>query len=454
MWSLFFLAISFFSILIHPCCSYEDDSSPFSDTERLFLEVPQASSAREHLKFITSMPHVAGTFEDSVMAEYVQKSMLDAGIPDVSVFELEVLLNYPSHRPSLRLLAAEDLNTVLFTAALSEDLLDDTSDTFWRNHTFHGYSPSGNVTAPLVFANYGRPSDFAALKEALVPVKGAIVIVRYGKCFRGLKVRNAQRLGAIGVLIYSDPADDGYGVGPTYPQGPWRPPSGVQRGSVQFNSACAGDPMRVDARYASRNMTLQSICGIRHYQDWIPKIPSLPISSADAAPLLESLGGPTARQVFGKDFDGGIQNLDYKVGPSVETLVQLVVQNHDTITTIPNVIGFIPGSLPPERDMPVLLGNHRDAWYVPHDFSHLRVFSASNLIFFYLNSGSTVPRIPTVAPRLCWKWHEDSGHYLGLVGSLAGLFIYSLGQVKNTACWEVLVGQNYRPTRLLALWPI
>ena len=355
-----------------PQQSPQGDRSLLSPMEQAYVEIPTAAGARRSLHYITSQPHVAGTPGDFYMAEYVQQEMQAAGIDNVEMYELTVLLNYPSQRPVVRLLTKstygsndEEPTDVLFTAALQEDLLDDTSDTMWRNHTFHGYAPSGNVKAPLVFANYGRPADFAALERAGVNVQGCIVLIRYGQCFRGLKVRNAQQAGAVGVLIYSDPAQDGYNVGTTYPRGPWRPESGVQRGSVQFNSACAGDPMRADARYAARGQNLTTLCGIAHYQDWIPRIPSLPLSYGDARPLLESLAGtPTAVQVFGSDFDGGLHGLNYTVGPPQDTIVHLHVQNHESISTIPNVIGYIPGSLPAELDMPVLLGNHRDAWYV------------------------------------------------------------------------------------------
>jgi N-acetylated-alpha-linked acidic dipeptidase len=265
------------------------------------------------------------------------------------------LLNYPKEPPKVTLYENSKNNTVLFKAKLSEDILpqDDTSDTFWRNHTFHGYSPSGNVRGSMVFANYGRPQDFEALEEAGITIDGTIVLVRYGQCFRGLKVMNAQQRGA---------ADDGYGQGEVYPDGAWRSASSVQRGSVQFNSQCAGDPMRADPRYATQlNTTLQDICGVNSTKDLVPSIPSLPLSYSDATPLLQHMDGPLAKEVGGDDFCGEIRNVTYRVGPS-KAVLELVVQHVEEIRKIPNVVGVIPGLLPPDRDMPVLLGNHRDAW--------------------------------------------------------------------------------------------
>ena len=336
-------------------------------TEEMFLDVPDGESARKNLRYITSRPHVAGTEGDSVMAHYVMKKFQEAGIANVSIFDLDVYLNYPESPPRVTLLEKRD-GVVLYNASLSENVeeFDDTSDTQWRNHTFHGYSPSGDVTAPLVYANYGRPQDFDALEAAGVMVANTIVMVRYGKCFRGLKVKNAQERGAKGVIIYSDPADDGFAQGKVYPDGPWRPATGVQRGSVQFISKCAGDPLRIDYRYG--HDAVQKLCGVEHFSELIPRIPSVPMSYGDAVPLLQQIGGKRAKDVGGDGFVGGL-NITYSVGPSKRTFVRMVIDNVETIGTVPNVVGYIPGSIEPELDMPILLGNHRDAWYV----SSLRV---------------------------------------------------------------------------------
>lgn len=269
---------------------------------------------------------------------------------------------------------------LVFEASLSEDLLDPsidaTTDTKWRNHTFHGYSPSGTIShTKFVYANYGRPQDFKVLHDIGMSVKDKIVLMRYGRCFRGLKVRNAQQRGAIGAILYSDPADDGYSLGDVYPNGPWRPSSGVQRGSVQFNSKCGGDPYRADPRYQTLyNTTVHEICGVADpSKELVPSIPSIPISYGDAIPLLQNLGGAPVAEIpeaLANDFIGGLGRssncnvsscVTYHIGPS-KGYLDMVVDNVETLATIPNVVGIIPGSLPPHKDQPVLLGNHRDAW--------------------------------------------------------------------------------------------
>ena len=356
-------------VVFLPLCGGSSSTvGSFTKDENEFLQFPSADSARKNLKYITSKPHVAGTVGDYEMAEFVRQEFEEAGIPNATFYNLLVGLNYPKKKPQLQLYETDKdgKKKVIYKADLTEDVLpeDTTSDTIWRNHTFHGYSPSGSVEGKMVYANYGRPDDFENLEKAGVSVKGKIVLVRYGRCFRGLKVWNAQKRGAIGVLIYSDPFDDGYVQGEVYPMGPWRSESSVQRGSVQFNSVCAGDPYRIDPRYKEKlNTSLQELCGVDSSQDLIPSIPSLPLSYKDATPLLQKMGGPLAVDVGGDGFCGGIHDLTYRVGPSKDTL-KMVVENTNKQEKIPNVVGVIPGKLSPENDMPVLLGNHRDAWYV------------------------------------------------------------------------------------------
>ena len=170
--------------------------------------------------------------------------------------------------------------------AVSEDPTSNNSNVV---PTFAGYSPSANVTGEVVYANYGTIADFQYLQSINISVSGKIVIVRYGKVFRGLKAMLAQQYGAIGIIIYSDPYDDGYFAGDEYPEGPWRSNKSAQRGSNMFLSICPGnpDPDRLQAlcfadtsfNYSSFNYTT------------LPSIPVQPISWSDAQPILGTLGG-------------------------------------------------------------------------------------------------------------------------------------------------------------------
>ncbi|CAM9873000.1 unnamed protein product [Ascophyllum nodosum] len=284
------------------------------------------------------------------MAHYVHDRFSAAGIPLVEIQPVDALLSTPVES-SLEMLDSISGET-LFAASLSEDILDldTTSDSWFRNHTYNGYSPSGNVSAAFVYANYGRPEDFDALEAVGVSVEGKIVITRYGKCFRGLKAMNAQNRGAVGTIIYSDPQQDGFTKGPAYPNGAWRPASSVQRGSVHFNSLCAGDPSR-----AASDKTVEEVCGFSR-DELVPLIPVMPISYGDAEPFLRALGG----LVGPEGFQGGL-NFSYTVGPS-SAVVRMVVENEEHVGPVWNVVGTISGTLPEAEDRPVVLGNHRDAW--------------------------------------------------------------------------------------------
>ncbi len=382
-------------------------------TEAAFVETLDPTSARASLQYITSVPHVAGTEGDLTMAKFVQQQWQSYGIQDAHIEAVPALLSWPleTERPSLALVGTDD-GAVRFQASLAEPVLpeDPTSDTWYRNHTYLGYGPSGSVgPAPLVYANFGRPEDFDALAGMGVDVSGKIVLVRYGGCFRGLKVMNAESRGAIGVLIYSDPEQDGFKLGATYPQGPWRPAFGVQRGSVQYLSLCAGDPGRAALAPA---LTTEDVCGYAT-EDLKPRIPVLPLSYGDAAPLLESLaasGSPVAPPAF----QGGL-NFTYYVGPSVDAMVQYTVHNQEFVGDIWNVIGLVKGRhYGTARDRMVVLGNHRDAWVDgavdPNSGTATQLEVAKGLCAL-LKTGWKPRRTIVLA-----SW---SGEELGLIGSTA-----------------------------------
>jgi len=214
---------------------------------------------------------------------------------------------------------------------------------------YNAYSPSGNVSGQVVYANYGLPQDYAELERLGVDVRGKIVLVRYGGSFRGVKAQQAELRGAKGVIIYSDPKDDGFVRGPVYPDGPWRPADAIQRGSIQYIFNYPGDPLTPDA---------PAIPGTRRINPQaaqnLPRIPTVPISYSEAQPLLEALSGPVAPA----SFTGGLP-ITYHVGPG-GTEVNLALDIAYEQTPVSDVIAEIRGTTKPDER--VVLGAHYDAW--------------------------------------------------------------------------------------------
>ncbi len=218
---------------------------------------------------------------------------------------------------------------------------------------FHGSSPSCDITADVVYVNYGRPEDFKKLEDLHITVAGKIVLARYGMNFRGVKVYLAQQHQAAGVIIYSDPADDGYFQGDKYPHGPWRPDSAVQRGSVQYLFKYPGDATTPDVAStpslpAAKRLPLAQV-------NSLPTIPSMPLSYHDAGPILESMGGPVAP----REWQGALP-FSYHVGGAGAIKLQLRLKMDYAERTIWDVVGQIPGTELPDEW--VVTGNHRDAW--------------------------------------------------------------------------------------------
>src|SRR5438552_9121470 len=214
------------------------NSAEESAIEARFMAVPDPKLAETHLKTLTQVPHMAGTPEDKTTADYVAQKFREAGL-ETEIVEYKVWMNYPSEI-SVDLVAPEGITMHGPTREhVNGDPYQDDPRVVMP---FNAMSPSGDVEAEVVYANYGSPADFKKLQDLKVDVRGKIVLVRYGETFRGVKAFVAQEHGAAAVLIYSDPADDGWRRGDKYPQGPWRPDTGVQRGSIGYMFEFPGDP--------------------------------------------------------------------------------------------------------------------------------------------------------------------------------------------------------------------
>jgi N-acetylated-alpha-linked acidic dipeptidase len=312
--------------------------------EKAFLDTPAPERARQWLFALTEEPHVAGTPQEKKVAEYVLARFKEFGL-EAGLQRYDVFLNHPKS-VSLKLTAPVELEL-----SLREEPYDVDKDSTARGMfpAFHGYGASGHAAGAVVYVNYGTPADYERLKGLGISVEGRVALVRYGAVFRGLKVKEAEERGAVGVLIYSDPADDGYAKGDVYPDGPMRPPSAIQRGSVQFLSLGPGDPSTPGyaATAGAKRLTRAQMTNV-------PKIPSLPIAYAEAEKILRRLGGPRVPD----EWQGGLP-FSYHVGPG-GAAVEMDVQMDEGLKPIYNVIARITGAAEPEKL--VIVGNHRDAW--------------------------------------------------------------------------------------------
>jgi N-acetylated-alpha-linked acidic dipeptidase len=314
--------------------------------EAKFHALPSPDNQREYMRRLTARPHHVGSPYDKENAEWILSKFKEWGW-DAKIETFDVLFPTPKER------LLEMIEPTRFTAKLQEPQLpvDPTSKQQSEQlPSYNAYSADGDVTAPLIFVNYGLPKDYEQLERLGISVKGAIVIAKYGNSWRGIKPKVAAEHGAIGCLIYSDPGDDGYFVDNVYPQGPMRPSDGVQRGSVlDFPATSPGDPLTpgYGATPGAKRLAVQDAHGIT-------KIPDLPISYGDAQPLLAALEGPMAP----KEWRGGLP-IPYHVGPG-KTKVHLKVNFNWDIKEIYDVIARIAGVEHPDEW--VIRGNHHDAW--------------------------------------------------------------------------------------------
>ena len=315
------------------------------DWESKFRALPSPANMRSYMQRISARPHHVGTDYDRANMEWILSLFQQWGW-DARIENFDVLFPTPKER------LVELVEPTHFRAALEEPTVgtDPTSDQHSEQlPTYNAYSADGDITAPLVYVNYGIPEDYEELQRLGISVKGAIVISRYGGSWRGIKPKVAAEHGAAGCIIYSDPHEDGYFRGDVFPGGAWRPPAGVQRGSVMDMVLYPGDPLTpgVGATKDAQRLPLSEA-------KTLTKIPVLPISYGDAQPLLAALRGPVAPEAW-----RGSLALTYHVGPGPAKVHLKVKANWDS-KTLNDVVARIPGTSSAEEW--IVRGNHEDGW--------------------------------------------------------------------------------------------
>ena len=349
--SVLLILLSSVTLAQQPALSASSAPAGFRDfgaeqqLEGRFLAVPDPKLAEEHLRILTAEPHIAGSPEDKKTADYVLQKFREAGL-DAQITEYKVWINMPAE-VSVTITNPPMPN---YRAPTPEHVIGDPYQDDPRiTPAFTGSSPSGDVEADVVYANYGRPEDFKKLEDLKIDVRGKIVIVRYGENFRGVKVYDAEQRGAAGVIIYSDPIDDGYFRGDKYPQGPWRPDSAVQRGSILYMFKYPGDPTTPGVASSGDVQRIPPEQAAN-----MPHTPTTPLSYQDARPVLENLGGPVSPRAW-----QGALPFTYHTGPG-PVRVKIHLKQDYQYRTIWDVTGKVQGTEAP--DDWVVAGNHRDAW--------------------------------------------------------------------------------------------
>ena len=315
------------------------------ELEAEFDRLINASDLEEWLRTMSAEPHHVGSQAGREVVEFVADKFQSWGY-ETEIVEYEILF------PSPRTRELELVAPTRYTAGLTEDSLPEDPSTSRIDNLlppYNAFSTDGEVEGELVFVNYGTPADYEVLDRYGISVEGRIAVARYGGSWRGIKPKLAGEKGAIGTIIYSDPADDGYGAGDTYPDGPFKNESGVQRGSVMDMPLHPGDALTpfIGATADAERLAVEA-------SPVITKIPVLPISYRDALPLLEAMEG----EVVPPEWRGGLP-ITYHLGPGPARVRMKLEFNWDMVTAY-NVIAVLEGSEYP--DQWVIRGNHHDGW--------------------------------------------------------------------------------------------
>ena len=321
---------------------------------RIFIQSHINSTfIRENAEHLTNFNHIAGTEGNYALGQWVEGIFAGAGLEQVGLERFDVYLNYP--KKDGRRVAIVEPSKSAWEASLEEEYAYKIPP---REQTlvFHGLSKAGNVTGPLIYANYGSREDFQSLANKGINMTGSIALVRYygTQTERALKVKAAELAGAVGCIIYSDPAEDGFQKGKVYPDGRYLPSDGVQRGTVGLTSWVAGDVL--SSGFPS--LPGESKRNSKNESPGLVKIPSIPLAARDAHKLMEALKGHGHKSP--KDWTGGM-GFEYWSGDQGSPVVHLMNdQEEEDRQPIYNVLGRIIGIEQPEKS--VIVGNHRDAW--------------------------------------------------------------------------------------------
>jgi len=374
--------------------------------ERLARETPTPARIRSYIRAMTAIPHLAGTPGSRIVAEWALARFREWGF-DAEIARYEALIPMPLEQ------VLEIRGPRTWRARLREEVFDEDPDSKQPGilPPFAAYGADGEVTAEVIYVNYGLTEDFAQLDRMGISVKGKIVLARAGPHHRSVKSSNAMARGAVGLVMYNDPREDGYWLDRPYPRGPMRPPHAVERGGIKDDQYYTGDPLSPGwaSKAGTRRLALAEAQGL-------VTIPVLSISYADASALLEALEGP----VVPSDAWKGALGLTYRVGPS-RAKVHLKVRSEWRNRPLYNVIARLPGVAFPDEW--VVLGNHHDAWVYGADDpvgAAATVMEAARTLSEMRNSGWRPQRTIVVA---LWdgeefgilgstEWAEDHGDEL------------------------------------------
>ncbi|HJZ52366.1 MAG TPA: M28 family peptidase, partial [Candidatus Acidoferrales bacterium] len=311
--------------------------------EQKLRAIPDAAHAESNLRHITSEPHLAGTEGSHRLAEWLRDQYRSYG------FDAEIV-SYSVWLPQAREVKLELTTPKTITLGTPEQPIEIDKDTYSKDAVmaFNAYAPSADVTAPVIYVNYGTQEDYRALEAMGISVEGKIAIARYGRCYRGIKTKLAEEHKALGLVLYSDPQDDGYFAGDAFPRGPWRPMSGIQRGSVQYTQIYPGDPLTPGVGSTANAKRLAPADAKN-----LPRIPTMPINAQDATAILGNLGGPHVPHSW-----QGALPFTYHIGPGDAVAHMKLVMDYQQ-RSIYDVIAKLHGTNDGEW---VVLGNHHDAW--------------------------------------------------------------------------------------------